>query len=144
MSVEYSSIEKELVHLEKELSYLAYKLIDKTDDPKCRMGRKSLSLKRAVACLEKHGTNEAIENYKEYLINVAIKLLQPFYGRPVCFPRDELKQESLGELVGLYISISRAIVEGDLLSLEVILSTYEKLNEFKKPECRYLDQISYL
>jgi hypothetical protein len=150
MYVEYSSIEEELEYLEKELPYLAYKLIDETVDKKCRMDGKRLILERAVACLEKYGTKEAIENYKEYLINVIIKLLQRSYGRPVCFPRDELKQESLGGLVYLYRSISRAILEADqsegylLSSLEPILSTYEKLNESKKPECRYLDQISYL
>jgi hypothetical protein len=143
MYVEYSSIEKELAHLEIELPYLAYKLVDRSDYPQCRMG-KSLSLERAVACLEKHGTKEAIENYKEYLIDVIIKLLQRFYGRPVCFPRDELKQESLGELVCVYRRISRYLFGGDLSSIEGILSIYEKLNESKKPECRYLDQISYL
>jgi hypothetical protein len=124
---------------EKELIDLALRLRDKTKKPEC--SRNIRSLYGAVKLLEECSTYEDIVLYKEYLIGKIREELAGSYGYYICFPQEELKKEPLSWLVYIYELISRGAERGNLFLVEGILKFYEELYKFKRPECRYLDQI---
>jgi hypothetical protein len=124
----------------EKLIYLALRLGNKPEKPECR-GKKIRSLYGAVKFLEQCGTHEDIEIYKEYLILLIKINLTKIYGYPTCFPEDELRKRSLRWVACLYEQILGAIKRGDFSTIEKFFELYEKLNEYKRPECRYLDEI---